>query len=76
MPPHGYIIAFGGSYNTNLWLRYTKKYYIIYTVGRGAEGGGGYLSNRPESTMATDFYPIFLSPKYRNAYQLPARVSI
>jgi hypothetical protein len=36
---YGYIIIFSKSLNTNLELRHIKKYYIIYTVGRGAEGG-------------------------------------
>ena len=46
MPPHGYIIVFGGSHST-------KKCHIVCAVGRGAEGGGGYLPNKPESPAAT-----------------------
>jgi hypothetical protein len=69
MPPHGYIIVFSGSHNTNLELRCTGKCHTVCAVRRGAEEGRGRSSNNgPKSTAATYSFPILLSLECRSAY--------
>ena len=64
MPLHGYIIVFVGP----IILICAKKCHIVCAVRRGAEGGGGHLSNRPEFTAATCSCPILLSLKCRSTH--------